>query len=235
MSGYYGEKLAAMKLKQVYEIAPPRIHRYLEAELNHVVEKTGPGDMILDLGCGYGRTLSPLCRAAGAVVGIDNSLPSLALARESLGSVTNCFLAAMDAALLGFKDDVFDLVCCIQNGISAFHVDRGTLVRECVRVATPGGIVLFSSYAEAFWDHRLEWFELQAEEGLLGKIDRSRTRNGMIVCEDGFTATTVGAEEFRELCADLPVEVDIVEVDGSSLFCEMRKTSSGLHRNGKDA
>ena len=52
----------------------------------------------------------------------------------------------MDAAALGFRDRVFDVVVCIQNGISAFKVDRRALIAEAIRVTRPGGSVLFSSY-----------------------------------------------------------------------------------------
>ena len=94
---------------------------------------------------------------------------------------------------------------------------------ECVEAVRPGGLVLLSSYSESFWPYRLEWFERQAEEGLLGEIDRERTGSGTIVCRDGFIATTIGEEEFHSLCEYLPVSVEIVEVDDSSLFCEIRK------------
>ena len=223
MTGYYEERLAADNLKRVYGIASPRVRRYLEAELEYVLSLIEETDRVLDLGCGYGRTLPSLSERAGSVVGVDNSIRSLRLAMGSLAPGGNCSLAAMDAAALGFLHGVFDVVCCIQNGISAFHVDARTLVRECVEVASPGGLVLLSSYSENFWPYRLEWFERQAEEGLLGEIDRERTGNGTIVCRDGFTATTVGEEEFLSLCEGLPVNVEIVEVDGSSLFCEIRK------------
>jgi SAM-dependent methyltransferase len=223
MTGYYEERLAAEKLKRVYEIASPRVRRYLEAELEHLLSRIGRGDAVLDLGCGYGRTLPALGRRAGMVVGIDNSVTSLRLAAESLGPGGNCSLAAMDASALGFIPGVFDIVCCIQNGISAFHVDGRTLVAECVEAVRPSGLVILSSYAEGFWPDRLEWFERQAEEGLLGEIDRELTGDGRIVCKDGFTATTMGRGEFLSLCEGLAVSVEIVEVDGSSLFCEIRK------------
>ena len=225
MSGYYEDRLASDRLKRAYEVATPRVRRYLEAELEHLLSRVETGDSVLDLGCGYGRTLEPLGRKAGWVIGIDNSITSLRLARESLDPGGRCRIAAMDAAALALLPGVFDVVGCIQNGISAFHVDRRTLVRECVRVAKPGGLVLLSSYAEAFWPDRLEWFERQADEGLLGEIDRERTGGGTIVCKDGFTATTVGEEEFLSLCEGLPVRAEVVEVDGSSLFCEIRRES----------
>jgi 2-polyprenyl-6-hydroxyphenyl methylase/3-demethylubiquinone-9 3-methyltransferase len=127
----------------------------------------------------------------------------------------------MDAACLGFRNQAFDVVACIQNGISAFKVDQRTLIAESIRVTRPGGKVLFSSYSEKFWDDRLEWFKLQAEHGLLGEIDWQATGNGVIVCKDGFRATTVGPGEFAALTAGFDAQCRSEEVDGSSLFCEL--------------
>lgn len=128
----------------------------------------------------------------------------------------------MDAINTGFASDAFDVVVCIQNGISAFHVDQVALVHEAVRISKPGGLVLFSTYAERFWEHRLEWFELQADAGLVGEIDHEASGDGVIVCKDGFKATTVSPDEFTRLTDDLEAEVSLVEVDESSLFCQIR-------------
>jgi 2-polyprenyl-6-hydroxyphenyl methylase/3-demethylubiquinone-9 3-methyltransferase len=127
----------------------------------------------------------------------------------------------MDAVRLGFRDGAFDRVVCVQNGVSAFHVDARDLVREGVRVTRPGGLALFSSYSESFWEDRLEWFVLQAEAGLVGEIDWDRTGDGRIVCRDGFTATTFTARQFAALAAEIGVDARIVEVDSSSVFCEI--------------
>jgi ubiquinone/menaquinone biosynthesis C-methylase UbiE len=129
----------------------------------------------------------------------------------------------MNALHLAFHDDSFDVVICIQNGISAFHVDKKELIKESIRIAKQGGTILFSSYSEKFWNHRLEWFQLQSKAGLLGEIDYEKTKKGMIVCKDGFTATTVKPEQFISLTSNLNVNAKIVEVDESSVFCEMRK------------
>ncbi len=221
MSDYYADKLSAEGLKRCYEIASPRVQQYLEAEIEFVLEKIHPRDIVVELGCGYGRVLARLAKKAPRVVGIDTSIASLQLAQDELRGVSNCSLAAMDAVRLGFRDKVFDVVICIQNGISAFHVNQKDLIRESIRVAKPGGIVLLSSYSERFWNARLEWFERQSEAGLLGKIDYEKTRDGVIVCKDGFTATTVHQREFLSLTADVNAETRIIEVDDSSLFCEI--------------
>jgi ubiquinone/menaquinone biosynthesis C-methylase UbiE len=222
MGGYYDDRLAAARLRKVYEIASPRVRRYLEAEMRHVMQYIGAGSRVLELGCGYGRILPSLPRNTDLVVGIDTSLSSLLLAQDLLRADSRFLLAQADAAELPFGDQTFDRVLCIQNGISAFHVDQRRLVRESARVTLPGGYILFSSYARKFWRPRLEWFELQSAAGLLGEIDYEKTGEGVIVCKDGFRATTLGPEEFRELTRELGADTRVVEVDESSLFCEIR-------------
>ncbi len=217
MTDYYSEKLSAERLKRVYEVAPPRTRQYLEAEVEFVLDNTVAGDMVLELGCGYGRVLRRLAEKAGAVFGIDSSYTSLAMGREMFGG--DYIFAAANAIALPFADASFDCVVCIQNGISAFRVDRRELIAEAVRVTRRDGRALFSSYSDNFWDDRLDWFQAQADEGLLGEIDYAKTGNGDIVCKDGFTATTVRPEDFRDLTEDIGLSATITEIDNSSLFC----------------
>ena len=221
MSDYYSSKLSAKRLEQVYDVASPRVRQYLDAELNHVLGKIRRGDIVLELGCGYGRVLSNLAGKAREVVGVDVSSFSLNLARETLARTNSNALFQMDAATLGFRDRTFDTVICIQNGISAFHVDQRTLITETVRVTKPRGIALFSSYSDKFWEHRLNWFESQAKAGLIGEIDHEKTVDGIIVCKDGFTSSTVRPDDFHALTSHLNVDAQIVEVDESSVFCEI--------------
>ncbi len=218
---YYSQKLSAHRLRRCYELAPPRVQQYLEAEIDFVLACLPPSAVVLELGCGYGRVLRMLVAKAKTVVGIDTSLNSLALARETLRESAFCWLAAMDAVALGFRDGCFDLVICIQNGISAFQVDRRKLVAEAGRVTRSGGKILFSSYAERFWEDRLHWFRIQAKYGLLGEIDEAATGEGVIVCHDGFRATTTGPEEFIALVSGSSLSTKVTEVDGSSIFYEL--------------
>jgi 2-polyprenyl-6-hydroxyphenyl methylase/3-demethylubiquinone-9 3-methyltransferase len=179
------------------------------------------GKRVLELGCGYGRVLARLAEKAHLMVGIDTSRASLQYGCKDLHHVRSCHLIQMNTLSLGFRDHSFDLVVCIQNGISAFRVEPHALLREAVRVTRPGGILFFSTYSEVFWPDRLEWFQKQAAEGLLGEIDLKKTGNGTIVCKDGFRATTLGPEQFLSLARDLGVQAEIREIDESSLFCKI--------------
>jgi len=221
MSGYYTEKLAAERLRACYELAPPRVQTYLESEICFVLSRVSTATTVLELGCGYGRVLRHLVSRAGSVVGIDTSPRSLQMAREIVASANPPHLLVMDAARMGFRDHVFDLTICIQNGICAFAADQLCLLREAARVTRTGGRLLLSSYSPRFWDDRLEWFGRQAAHGLIGEIDHDATGDGVIVCRDGFRTTTIDADGFRKLAAAIGLVPQVVEVDGSSLFCEI--------------
>jgi 2-polyprenyl-6-hydroxyphenyl methylase/3-demethylubiquinone-9 3-methyltransferase len=221
MLNYYSDKLSGEQLKQCYDLAPSRVRQYLEAEIDYVRKKIQPGDRVLELGCGYGRIIPRLAAKAGLIIGNDISVSSIKMGREVLNNIGHCHLLVMNAIQLGFADQTFDRVICIQNGISAFHVDPRILIREAVRVTKPGGSAIFSSYADQFWPFRLEWFKQQADAGLIGEIDYEKTGNGVIVCKDGFTATTVRPQEFKEYAEGIKAEVQIEEVDQSSIFYEI--------------
>lgn len=221
MKNYYDSNLSAERLRLVYELAPPRIKQYLEAEIAFVLERINPSDIVLELGCGYGRVLARLATKVNRVFGIDTSETSLRVAAKSMKSVGSVHVAQMNAAALGLQDDAFDSVICIQNGISAFHVDPKTLIGESLRVTRRGGLAIFSSYSMKFWKERLEWFRIQSEHGLVGEIDWDATREGEIVCKDGFRGTTYTEERFAAITSELGRRCTITEVDESSLFCEI--------------
>ncbi len=223
MREYYSKKLSANKLKRCYDIASPRIKQYLKAEINFVLEQIRSTDKVLELGCGYGRVLKELAIKTSKVVGIDTSFESLELAKEFLQDSKNIELHQMNANSLSFKEEAFDVVIAIQNGISAFKVEPEVLLRESLRITKTNGKLILSSYSANFWEERLKWFIQQSEEDLLGEIDFEKTGKGSIVCKDGFIATTFSKKDFQNLLQRMNLKGAIQEIDMSSIFCVITK------------
>ena len=221
MRGYYSNNLSGARLRQCYEIASPRVKQYLEAEIQFVLNHLNSNDIVLELGCGYGRVAFELAKIAKKVVGIDTSKESIALARELSRENSNCEFLEMDALKLAFDRSKFDMVVCIQNGICAFGVDKKRLVDQTLRITRPNGHVLFSTYSDQFWPYRLKWFEDQSELGLVGQIDYEKTSNGTIVCTDGFCSDIISNESFGLICKELGVDFQVTEIDNSSVFFEI--------------
>lgn len=221
MKEYYSKLLNANNLKQCYEIAPPRVKQFLNAEISFIANKCNKNDLLLDLGCGYGRVAVELIDKVKKIIGIDYSRANIELADGLLGKNDKCDFFEMNAIDLHFEDNTFDKVICVQNGISAFKLDPVKIIQESVRVTKKGGILLYSSYSEKFWNHRLEWFKLQSEQGLLGEIDYQKTGNGVIICKDGFEAKTFSKEDFLKITSEINVNAKVSEIDDSCIICEM--------------
>lgn len=232
VEGYYREKLSGERLLRCYELAPPRVRQYLDAEIEFVLRHIRQTDVVLELGCGYGRVAFRLAEVAARVVGIDTASESLELARKLLPPGLNCDFVAMDALHLLFPDFSFDAVVCVENGICAFAVDQEALVREALRVTRADGVVLFFTYSDSFWPERLSWFEAQARQGLVGDIDYAASCDGVIVCTDGLRAGRLTREDFRAICSRMNVEPGIIDVDDSSLFCKIVRTAPGRQGHG---
>ncbi len=222
MSDYYSEKLSSTLLKQCYDIAPPRVKRYLQSEVNYVMEHIQKADYVIELGCGYGRVLSDIIPTATKVIGIDTSIESLIIAKDYVEQNSKCHLFQANAESIPLQDGSIDKVVCIQNGISAFKVDPLDLLKESIRITRKGGQCLFSSYSDKFWKHRIDWFKLQADAGLIGEIDWNRTSDGVISCKDGFLATTFTQNDFQNLISQLDLNAAVIEVDESSIFCKIQ-------------
>jgi len=223
---YYREKLFANKLLKCYEIATPRIKQYLDAEMQFVISNLHDTDFVLELGCGYGRVMKEISPYVSMIVGNDISRESVELAKSYMKPCKKYIIVQMDASNMGFCPCAFDVVFCIQNGISAFGVHKKRLIAESLRVAKNNGIILFSSYSPKIWEDRLDWFRKQSRIGLLGEIDEEKTRDGTIVCKDGFRATTVSGDQFIELFDEFKLNACIIEVDESSIFCQVVKRQS---------
>lgn len=220
---YYSKNLNANKLQECYRIAPSRIQQLLAAEIDFILKKLSESDLVLDLGCGYGRVAIELAKKAQKIIGIDISQENIELAERMYRQVGNLEFYKMNAVELSFPAEMFDVTICVQNGISSFKEDPHLLLKEALRVTKKGGVLLFSSYSDKIWEDRLDWFRIQADEKLLGEIDDEQTKNGIIVCKDGFKAITYSANDFLKLASGFNVDVHICEVDNSTVFCEMKK------------
>lgn len=217
MGNYYSDKLKANFLAQVYDTNIPRISQYLKSEIEFVVDRIRGTDRVLELGCGYGRIMRDLSPHVGSITGIDISHESVELAKRYLSDCPNCHPVQMDAKKMELSG--FDAVLCLQNGLSA--ISSGApfeLMEQCLGLLNPGGKAYFSTYSSKFWDCRLEWFREQISKGLLGPLNEELTKDGEIVCSDGFRATTYSEEDLSQMAKKTGLPYEIVEVDGSSLF-----------------
>jgi arsenite methyltransferase len=103
----------------------------------------GPGERILDVGCGPGflsAELSQEVGPAGSVVGVDASPAMLALAARRCQGLGNVTLHQGDATSLPVADAGFDGAVCVQ--VLEYVADIPAALRELYRALRPGGRVV---------------------------------------------------------------------------------------------
>jgi ubiquinone/menaquinone biosynthesis C-methylase UbiE len=104
----------------------------------------GPGDQVLDVGCGKGAVTIPAAIAAGPdghVCGIDLSPAMLAHAREATSELGNVTLTRGDAHDPP-SEGAFDAV--LASNVVVFLDDPARALRTWNRLLVPGGRVVFS-------------------------------------------------------------------------------------------
>lgn len=221
MNNYYAKSLNAQKLLGVYDTKIPRVEQYLQAEIEFVKKHLNKTQKVLELGAGYGRIIHELAPWCASILGVDISEGNVAFAKKYLEELPNAEIRVMDIHRWNLTDS-FDIILCLQNALSAMRADEKD-IHNFIAHLSPGGTAFFSSYSENFWDSRLKWFEEQAEKKLLGEIDYENTKDGVIVCKDGFRAVTHSPEDFKKIGESLRLPYEIHEVDESSLFLVIHK------------
>ena len=135
--------------------------------LGHV--EIGKQSIILDVGCGGGRTVGKLANAAdaGTVYGVDYAQGSLAESRNyNRGLIADGRVHIEHATVskLPFSDGMFDLVTAIETQYYWPNLPQD--MREIRRVLKPGGKLLV--IAENYKGSRLDWLEGPMMRILLG-------------------------------------------------------------------
>jgi SAM-dependent methyltransferase len=121
-----------------------------------------PGDLLLDLGCGFGRHAFEAAKRGARVVAFDYADNELKEVRNTFGAM--CDDGEVDAtSLVGtvqgdgtklpFDDGTFDRV--IASEVLEHIVDDVSAIGELARVLRPGGAMAVT--VPSYWPERINW------------------------------------------------------------------------------
>jgi len=131
-----GEQLELFKEKYL-ELLPPE-----EILFPKYIQK---GDIVLDLGCGAGRTTLPIHELKARVIGTDLSEVMIDTARAKHPGIE---FRVMDASRIDYPDEYFDVVVFSYNGLCYLYPEekRNASIKEIRRVLKKNGKAIISSF-----------------------------------------------------------------------------------------
>lgn len=105
------------------------------------------GTIVLELGCGDGKTLQALCRESMNVVAVDYAPGAAALARARAFPVHGPSVAVADARQLPFCNAAFDAIVASHVLGHSMVPDRIVMADEIRRLLRPGGHLWFRDFS----------------------------------------------------------------------------------------
>ena len=105
-----------------------------------------PGEKVLDLGCGNGKTSEALLNAGASVTGVDYSASAVESCVRRLGE--RAVFEVADVRDLPFADEAFDSVVSVHVLEHVPAYDIGKAAEEVLRVLRKGGRLYFICFAE---------------------------------------------------------------------------------------
>jgi ubiquinone/menaquinone biosynthesis C-methylase UbiE len=108
---------------------------------------------VLEIGCGWGRGLELLTKAANQYIGIDKNQELISALSAEYPNAT--FIAANIPPLSGLADNTFDFIVTFQV---IEHIENDDLfIKEAHRVLKPGGKLLLTTVNKTFSLTRNPW------------------------------------------------------------------------------
>jgi ubiquinone/menaquinone biosynthesis C-methylase UbiE len=136
---------------------------YPEEIVGEVVDRLrlGPGDTVVDLGCGTGLLTVPVAQRVRVVIGVDPEPDMLAEARRSIDGADSSTIIWV----LGSDDDVPALANLLGEGAvgavtigQALHfMDHEALFHRARRILRPGGGLAVISNGVPLWQQDSDW------------------------------------------------------------------------------
>jgi len=127
-------------LSKVYDRINPFVWNEAMRDEAVAMLDLAPDDAVLDVGCGTGFGTTGLLDHVETVHGLDQSAHQLEKAYQKFGRTGPVRFCRGDAERLPFADDTFDVVW--SSGSIEYWPNPVVALRECRRVARPGGQVL---------------------------------------------------------------------------------------------
>lgn len=157
--------------EQTVKNPPKDYQEYFIAEERFLLSNISKDLIVLDVGCGAGRTMRKISPFVKKVIGVDNDPEAIKISKENLGNIDNAEVYLEDVEKTHFEDKIFDVIF-IGLTFCNFSESKYKIISEIKRILKDDGKFIFSVFNENALSSREETYKFY--EGGYTVINRSK-------------------------------------------------------------
>ena len=128
------------------------------AEKDYIRKTITKNSIVLDIGCGNGRTLNSILDITQNLFGIDNEEKAVENTRKNLKLIPNAQILLGDVRKLPFENKFFDFIICVDSFVN-FGEYKFKALEEMKRVLKDDGIIILSVFSEDAFEERMKQYK----------------------------------------------------------------------------
>jgi len=205
--------------EDVLKNLPESYATWLNYEEGYLLENIKEDSVVLEIGCGDGRSLKTVVKKTKHITGIDHDQTAVDHARENLNDISEAKFEKADADNLPYEDSSFDSVLCLTT-FANFGDKKFKALEEMKRVLKDDGIIIISVFSEDALPERMKVYER------VGVKIKEVTEKGKVVFDEDLGANVSEQfskqelEEIFEKASLYPIEIFMI---GIGYYCKLSK------------
>ena len=204
--------------KSVLEDSPESYKKWFSEEKKLLQETITKDSLVLDIGCGNGRSINDFINITTNIVGIDHDDIAVTDAKKNFKDYPNVKILKADARKLPFENDAFDFVICMGT-FANFGDYRKQALLEMKRVLKKDGKIIISSYSEDAFEERMTLYK--KEKAPIKEIKGTTVYFDEEVGDN--MSEQFSKEQLQKIFAEVGLDIADIKKAGIGYICKLKK------------
>lgn len=152
---------------------PESYKKWFEEEKRYFQKAMTFDAQVLEVGCGYGRSMQDILLITQNIIGIDHDDKAVSEARNNFSKNPSVKIIKAEATNLPFKNAKFDFVICMTT-FANFSDKKFVVLEETKRVLRKNGKIIISVFSEDALEERMKAYKA-------AKLSVKKVKNGTVV------------------------------------------------------
>jgi ubiquinone/menaquinone biosynthesis C-methylase UbiE len=207
--------------KNMVDVTTPAYAQLFAEEKTYLQKSIAKDSRVLEVGCGYGRSINDILTITQDIAGIDHDAHAVLDARIALVAHPSIWLINAEATQLPFFDNSFDYVVCL-NAFVNFGKSKYLALGQMKRVLKDDGRIIISAFSEDALEERLKVYRRSG-------IGFSVLSGGTVIFENidkhlgDYTSEQFSKLDLEKIFTKADLKIEDTTKAGIAYLCTLKK------------